>query len=141
MRKFFWRYLPIILVFFLILLGLLVRYFYKNDISYENPLLKEETEAQILVRRVGELVLLPKDEVPTIATVSNPELLKDKPFFAEAKKGDQVLIYSNAKKAILYDPKINKIITMAVINISAEVLPNVQNGQQQILDAGGENQF
>jgi hypothetical protein len=35
----------------------------------------------------------------------------------DAKKGDKVLIYTNAKKAILYDPELNKIVNVAPLNI------------------------
>ena len=56
-------------------------------------------------------------EDPTVATVVDPERLRDQPFFANAKQGDKVLIYTNAKKAILYSPESNKIIEVAPVNI------------------------
>ena len=52
-----------------------------------------------------------------MATVSDLEKLKDQPFFAKAKIGDKVLIYTDAKKAILYDPVNDKIVEVAPINI------------------------
>ncbi len=61
-------------------------------------------------------MILPNGETPTIATVSDPEALKDQVFFVDAQKGDKVLIYSNAKKAILYRPGDDKIITIAPLN-------------------------
>jgi hypothetical protein len=64
-------------------------------------------------------MVLPADETPTIATVSDPEKLKDQPFFANAKKGDKVLIFSNSAKAILYSPTEDKIVEVAPINSSA----------------------
>ena len=65
-------------------------------------------------------MFLPSDELPTIATVSDPEALQNQSFFIDAKKGDKVLIYSNARKAILYDPIANKIITIAPVNLSPQ---------------------
>ena len=56
-----------------------------------------------------------------MATVSDPEKLKDQPFFAKAQKGDKVLIYSNSQKAILYSPTEDKIVEVAPINSSAGV--------------------
>ena len=61
-------------------------------------------------------MVLPSEE-PTIATVSNIEALRSQPFFANAKNGDRVLIYVNARKAVLYDPVNNKIVEATPINI------------------------
>lgn len=75
--------------------------------------IKKEDEVKQLVEAVGNLIVLPKDEQPTVATVADLEKLKNQPFFAEAEIGDKVLIYPNAQKAILYRPNINKIISLA----------------------------
>ncbi|MBI4050863.1 MAG: hypothetical protein HY396_02720 [Candidatus Doudnabacteria bacterium] len=76
-----------------------------------------QTEVQTLVEEVGKLIVLPQDEQPTVATVADPERLKGQPFFTNAKKGDKVLIYTNARKAILYDPVAKKIVELAPLNI------------------------
>ncbi len=73
-------------------------------------------EVKEIVERVGKIMILPEGEEPVIATVTNPETLKDQAFFADAKVGYKVLIYSKAKKAILYDPESNKIVGVAPIN-------------------------
>ena len=76
-----------------------------------------QDEVSQLVLAVGKLIVLPKDETPTVATVTNPEKLVDQPFFANAKKGDKVLIFSASKKAILYNPTDNKIVEVGPINV------------------------
>lgn len=115
---------------FLAILGILVVVlifvFYRPKISFENRN-GEMSEAKVLAKRVGELMFLPVDELPTIATVSDPEALKNQSFFVDAKKGDKVLIYSNARKAILYDPIANKIITIAPVNLSSQENKNDLN--------------
>ena len=116
MRRFSRRYF---LILFLIVLAIVGGYFYKNKISYKNPELAAELEAKELAEKVGKLILLPKDEVPTIATVSDPEVLKNQAFFKDAKRGDKVLIFTNAKKAILYDPSANLIINVAPVNLGS----------------------
>src|SRR3989338_11128402 len=116
MKRFFRRYFPILFVVALLIIG---GYFYKNKISYQNPELAAEIEAKELAEKVGKLFLLPKDEVPTIATVSDPEVLKNQAFFKDAKRGDKVLIFTNAKKAILYDPSANLIINVAPVNLGS----------------------
>ena len=75
-------------------------------------------ESKKIIEMVGKLIQLPEDEQPSVATVTDPEKLKDQPFFARAKIGDKVLIFNNAKRAILYDPIANKIIDVSPININ-----------------------
>lgn len=76
-----------------------------------------EGEAKKLIVDIGKLIELPQDEEPTVATVTDVEKLREQEFFKNAKNGDKVLIYTNSKKAILYDPKANKVINVAPINI------------------------
>jgi len=78
-----------------------------------------QAESKDLIARVGRLIVLPEGEEPTIATVTDTELLKSQPFFVNAKKGDKVLIYTNARKAILYNPLDNKIVEVAPVNLGA----------------------
>jgi hypothetical protein len=113
-KKFFKKYFALILILLVIVLSLTSAYFYKKSTVNNNQVSQKEIKS--LVEKVGRLVVLPTDETPTIATVSDPEALKNQPFFNGAKKGDKVLIYSNAKKAILYDPALDKIVTIASLN-------------------------
>ena len=78
-------------------------------------------EMSDLVSKVSRLYLLPVGEDPTIATVSDPEALKNQSFFTQSEKGDKVLIYSKAGRAILYRPSINKIIETAPISNNKKV--------------------
>lgn len=87
-----------------------------------NPLLLEEN-SQALIDEIGKLIDLPQGESPTIATVSDVEKLKNQPFFAKAKNGDKVLIYNNAKKAILYDPVGKKILEVGPLVATAPTPP------------------
>lgn len=93
-------------------------YFYRQATA--DPQKEAIKELNSLVSSIGVLMILP-NETPTLATVSDPEKLRDQPFFTNAKKDDKVLIYTNAKKAILYRPSINKIIEVAPINTGNQV--------------------
>ena len=115
--------LILILMLLVVILGATTFYlFYKNSKltgSYNSTLAIEE-EAKTLALKVGKLIVLPIDEVPTIATLSDPKALKNQTFFVDAKKGDKVLIYTNNRKAILYDPVANKVINVTSLNIGTE---------------------
>jgi len=97
-------------------------YFYtqykKAQQRLDNPNIAATEETKALIDRVGQHIVLPVDEQPTVATISDKEKLKDQPFFANAKNGDKVLIYNLARRAILFDPVADKIIDVAPINIS-----------------------
>lgn len=69
-----------------------------------------------VVTAVSKLIALPDGETPTVAEVTDINALKDQPFFAKAKVGDQVLIYAQAGRAYLFDPKANKILEVAPVS-------------------------
>ncbi|KKR63058.1 hypothetical protein A2210_00750 [Candidatus Woesebacteria bacterium RIFOXYA1_FULL_40_18] len=77
-----------------------------------------QAEVDALVAEVDKLIDLPKDEKPTVATITDIEKVKDQPFFKNAKNGDRVLIFTNAKKAILYRPTEKRIIEVGAVNIN-----------------------
>ncbi len=119
----------------ILILGIVAFYFYNQYQSIKknpNQVAKAETEA--LVADVGKLIDLPKDETPTVATVLDKEKLKDQPFFANAQNGDKILIYTKAKKAIIYRPKDNKLINVGPIAIDQK-----SQIQVAILSAGGDS--
>lgn len=100
-----------------------IAFYNKLSAIKDDPQQAVQEQTEKLIKRVAKLINLPPDEKPTIATVSDPALLKDQPFFAKAEKGFKVLIYSSAGKSILYDPFENKIIETASINIGTQTTP------------------
>jgi hypothetical protein len=104
----------------LITTGLAAYYFLQYSAVKADPQKVSAAETQKLVSKVGLLILLPTGETPTVATVVDPEQLKDQAFFANAHKDDKLLIYTNSKQAFLYSPSQNKIIAVAPINIGAQ---------------------
>lgn len=110
------RNLPLILIVLVIALAISTAYFYKRSSALKNPQTASTNETNALIAKVSKIALLPTGETPTVATVSDPEKLKDQAFFVDAKVGYKVLVYANAKKAFLYDPATNKIINIAPVN-------------------------
>ena len=94
-------------------------YFKSRSAPVPNNPQAAQAEVKKLVVEVSKLIDLPTGEDPTVATVTDISKLKDQPFFQKAKNGDKVLIYTNARKAILYDPNVKKVIDVAPINIGS----------------------
>lgn len=70
---------------------------------------------------VGKLMILPVGEVPTVATITDVDKLKvDQPFYNDAQNGDQLLVYSTARKAIIYSPKRNIIVNSGPVFVQDE---------------------
>ena len=98
--------------------------------KYRAPVQKEQLqktepkqEIASLVAKIGSFYDLPTGEIPTVATVSDKTKLQKQAFFAKAENGDKVLIYTNAKKAILYRPSTNKIMEDAPLTFNSSPTP------------------
>jgi len=116
--------LLIIIVVIVLAVAILPSYYFysqyrKTQSLLSNPGATTSAEAKRLVDEVGKLIVLPTNEQPTVATVSDVTKLADQAFFANAKNGDKVLIYTQAKKAILFRESINKIVEVAPVNLGS----------------------
>lgn len=116
-------------VSFVIFISIAPAYFFfkKYEETQEmvsNPTLAARQDTLSMIEKVRQYVELPEDEEPSIVTVSDRDKLRGHPFFSKAKNGDKVLIYSKAKKAVLYDPVEEKIVNVALITSDT---PSVQS--------------
>lgn len=84
------------------------------------PVAGTSTKTQI-IEAVGKMTVLPEGEEPVLGTVQDPALLQDQPFFQNAKRGDRVLIYQRAKRAILYRPSTGQIIETMPFEVPLQV--------------------
>ena len=98
-------------VFFLAISGF---YYYQYEqTKTQLETLKQNTKTtntKDLIDKVSNLTVLPKDEVPTVATITNIEDLKNVSFFKLAQNGDKLLIYTKAKRTIIYRESSNQIV-------------------------------
>ena len=94
-------------------------FYWKYTDLRANPDSVNQETTQRLITKVGGLYELP-DEEPTVAQISDKEKLKDQPFFKSAQNGDYLLIYTNAKLAVLYREEANKLVNVGPIAISDE---------------------
>lgn len=88
----------------------------KTDLQVTNGL-KSVTEVK---SKVSQHMLLPTDEEPALATVTDTTKLTN-PFLKKANNGDKLLIYQNNKRIIIYRPSIDKIVDVGPIEIATPV--------------------
>lgn len=126
MTKLLWL---IAIVIVLIVAAVPSFYFYNQYKSaqelLQNPNQATNEQTQALIVKVGKLIVLPSGEKPTVATVSDITKLSDQPFFQNAQNGDKVLIYTQAKEAILFRESIDKIIQVAPISLGNNLTPSI----------------
>ncbi len=110
----------LLFILLVIALGAAGYFFWQWNTLKNNPDAVAQNENRELVATIGKIILLPEGEEPTVATVTDPAALADQPFFENAEIGFKVLVYSMAKKAILYDPFSNRIIEIGPVTIPPE---------------------
>lgn len=93
-----------------------------TDPKAQEQVAKEETAK--IITQVSALIMVPTDEQPLIATVLDAaSLAKEQPFYADAKNGDRLVIYST--KAILFDPKENKLVNVGPVSIQGDLIKKI----------------
>ena len=78
----------------------------------------------VIVADVNRHYLLPTNETPALATITDKSKLTSK-LFTNAQNGDKVLIYQTNQVAIIYRPSIDRIV--AVGPVSIDTPPSAQN--------------
>jgi hypothetical protein len=100
------------------------RQYQKAQERSNNPTAAAQQDAKDTIAAVGKLMMLPQGEEPTVMQITDISKLKDQAFFANAQNGDKVIIYTKAKKAILYRVGTNKIIDVAPVNLGPTATPS-----------------
>ncbi len=107
-----------------------------------NPQEAAKSETERIKKEVAALIDVPTDEEPTIANVSDAAKAKEQSptFFAKAENDDRLLMYTKAKKAILYRPSTNRIIEVSTLNIGNTNQPGAATTEQAPTPAGTQAQ-
>jgi type II secretory pathway pseudopilin PulG len=80
-----------------------------------------QQEVDMVINQLKKRMILPDKERPTLATVTDVEVLKkNQPFFQKAQNGDKVLVYVGDKKAIIYRPSKDLIVNVGFIAVSGD---------------------
>jgi len=122
--------LPLFAALFVVLAVAPSLYFYRQYAALKRQVSQgAQTEDQkVYIEKAARHIVMPEGETPTVLTVTDKERLSGQAFFAHAKNGDKVIVFSAAKKAFLYDPDADRIIEVGPVIASgsgsiAEVVP------------------
>lgn len=100
----------------------------RTAVYYENPGLAGQQQAAKTLKKVGQLIQLPANETPSMATINDAaSVKKEQPFLANAKNGDIIIVYASAQTALLYRPSENKLIAVGPVTSAPTT---GQSGQQ-----------
>ena len=80
---------------------------YKNQMGTKKK--AQAKEEQQTIDKIAQLLRLP-NENPIVTTVYNEKDFENNNLFRTVKKGDKILLYINAKQAIIYRPSTNQVI-------------------------------
>lgn len=78
--------------------------------KYQQVLHAPDAEQQ-LVSRIGNIIQLPTEQ-PTLLTIADKAKLTNPALAGEVQNNDQLLVYNNAKKIIVYRPSNQKVVAM-----------------------------
>ena len=106
-------YVPLMLL--ILAVGAAVFFYIQYQNATEN---KAAKEVATITKELAKIMILPKNETPTIATIADKEKLKDQPFFKNAQNGDKVVVFTNSQKAIIYRPSTKQIVDVGPIQLN-----------------------
>ncbi len=71
-----------------------------------------------LLKKIDQILDIPRDTVPVIATIKDVQTLREEQKFYEgAKNGDKLLIYPESGKAIIYSEEREKIVNVGPVYV------------------------
>lgn len=99
-------------IIFVSALGTAGYFYYQYQQALQNPNQQTQQEIQEITQIISQYMELP-DEQANLATVTDKSKFVTQPFFQNAENDDKILIFRDAKRAILYRPSTQKIIDVA----------------------------
>ncbi len=116
------------LLLVVVIVGGVFLYKYIRPVSSATPSpAQTQAEEKELLAALGNIIVLPQDEVPAIYVVDDASTLAaQQPFFTGAQKGDRLFVYTKAAKAIIYSPERKLIVNVGPITFDGSALPQAQ---------------
>ena len=86
-----------------------------QEMKFDDSTKNQET-ADLIIQEVRNLIDIPMDVTPTVATIVDVEMLKQKnPFYEKASNGDHLIV--TPTRAILYSSVTKKIIDVVSVQL------------------------
>ncbi|MCX6712282.1 MAG: hypothetical protein NT041_01155 [Candidatus Vogelbacteria bacterium] len=80
-----------------------------------------EAQAKAILAKLAVHMVLPTGEVPQIGQIDDPvQAAKAQPFVAGAIKGDLLIVYVKAAKAIVYSPSRDLVVNVGPVSMNPE---------------------
>lgn len=98
----------------------------KGSQEYQQKMYLKEVES--LTKKIDRHLLLPTGEVPQLRTIEDAKAAAGaQTFFAGTVDGDKVLIYVNARKAVVYSPSRDLVVNVGPIFMDEESAPKEES--------------
>lgn len=120
LKHFLWSHKKIVLLVVFLVVGMTsiaLYYDYQYQQLQQNPSIVASYEIKTITQAVSQLIEVPADEEPLLATVTDKTKLTGQSFFVGCENGDKVLIYPLARLIIIYRPSTGKIVTASTLKI------------------------
>ncbi len=119
----------VVVLIILVVIGRYAYAKYTSSPSYQQE--KAVAEQKTLVASVSKLMVLPEEE-PAIFIVQDPnQLVSQQLFFKGAEKGDKLMIFQKAGKAVLYSESRNMIINVGPVTFDQAAQANTNPSLQK----------
>lgn len=112
-KKIFW--ITLVAITLVIMYVLIMGAIYKNQMASKKK--AQQKEEQQTVDKISKLLRLP-NETPIFTTVYNEKDFENNNLFRVVKKGDKILLFINAKQAVIYRPSTNQVIEVVPVKES-----------------------
>jgi len=114
--------LILIITLVIIMIGGLAYYFLRPNSTYVNNQggvnneQLSDNQIQKMLTELGDNILLPKEDEPYVAVITDIEVLvAEQPFYSGAENGDYLIIYPKTARAITYSLKRDQIINVGPV--------------------------
>lgn len=99
---------------------------WQSFLKPKDQIAENQATLQRVKAQAGAIFMLPEGD-PVLIQIQDKQKLSGQPFYEKAEDGDYVLVYENAKYAIIFREKTKQVINANTIALGGESAPTPQN--------------